>query len=79
VNGTTITGIWYTAPPSPAQAQVLGLVSLYVEHFKRPCSASVIADALGRERSTIREHFEALHRKGWLVSNSSKAVPRPKN
>ena len=56
---------------------MLELVQTYNATFHRPASASVLADALGKGRSTIRDHLEALHRKGWLLTKGSSAVPRP--
>ena len=75
LNGTSVTADFYFARPSPAQARVLELVDTYCQTFKRPCSAAVLADALGKDRTTIRDHFVALYRKGWLRAEGSRAVP----
>jgi predicted ArsR family transcriptional regulator len=66
--------------PSPAlttrQALVLSLVETYYETLQVGCPASFVAQRLGLHHETVRQHFLALHRRGWLESESCPAIPR---
>jgi hypothetical protein len=57
----------------PGQARVLAFVRAYQEVVGEACPASIVARKLGRDIGTIRDHFEALHRKGWLKTSNSPA------
>lgn len=74
MNGSTVTADFYLLPPR--QATVLQIVSQYVETYHRGCPTVVVADALKKERTTIRWHFQELYRKGWLRSPGSPAKPK---
>lgn len=76
MNGTTLTHDAVLLPPG--QAQVLAFVQAYYAVLHEPCPASVVARRLDRNPDTIREHFATLHRKGWLVGESSPAMPAEK-
>ena len=55
-------------PLTERQRAVLALIARYVEATGEPPSVSYIARRLSLDWSTIRQHLEALHRKGWLRS-----------
>ena len=76
MNGTTSTHSTVLLPPG--QAQVLSFVQAYYAVLREPAPASVVARRLGRNPDTIRNHFATLHRKGWLVTDSSPATPAEK-
>lgn len=57
------------------QESVLVLVSDYYRATGEPCSASYLARRLSIHHSTVRDHLIALHRKGWLRSPNTPAVP----
>lgn len=52
----------------PEQARVFAFVKLYQEVIGEPCPVSIAARRLGKDIATVREHFAALRRKGWLES-----------
>lgn len=58
------------------QSAVLALVTAYCAfHRVSGCPASFVANRMGIHYSTVREHFAALYRKGWLASESCTAAP----
>lgn len=64
-------------PPSPRQGEVLDLIIRVYQVTQRPVSAAFVADRLAMDWATAREHFSALHRKGWLEIDGTPATPRP--
>jgi hypothetical protein len=70
-NGTSLSRDFLLLPPG--QARVLAFVRAYYDVVGEPCSASLVARKLGRDVGTIRDHFAALHRKGWLRTRESPA------
>jgi predicted ArsR family transcriptional regulator len=75
LNGTSVTADFYFARPTPVQARVLELVERYYGMLKSPCPSTYVASQLGKHHETVREHFAALHRKGWLKAENSPATP----
>lgn len=61
---------------SPRQAQVYEMVSKYYDLAGEPCSAGIVGRKLGLSRQTVRQHIQALYRKGWLVTESDAMRPR---
>lgn len=55
---------------------VLTLVKKYHQLTGSGCPASIIAERLEIHHEAVRGHFMALHRKGWLLSGHSPAIPR---
>ena len=70
---SSLTALVFQLPP--VQDKVFHLVDEYHATYQRPCSASFVAGLLNRDPSTIREHFIALHRKGWLIARGNSAIP----
>lgn len=58
------------------QEQVLALVEAVYAVTREPCPAGLVGRRLGISRDTVREHFAALSRKGWLVCASRAARPK---
>ena len=58
------------------QVHVYLLVTRYYEAVGDGCPASHVARRLGIHPEAARSHFATLCRKGWLVSDTSPAVPR---
>lgn len=56
------------APLTKRQRQVLGIIARYTRAANEPPSVLYIARRLQLSRAAVREHIEALHRKGWLLS-----------
>lgn len=50
------------------QRVVLDAMRGYLVATGEPCSVSYLSRRLALSRSTVRDHLEALHRKGWLPS-----------
>jgi transcriptional regulator of heat shock response len=48
------------------QAQVYDAMAQYYAATGEACSVSYVARRLSLSRATVREHLEALARKGWL-------------
>jgi hypothetical protein len=65
-------------PPTPRQQEVLDAILRYCRALRTPaCPASYVADQLHLDYQTVRrEHFAALHRKGWLLTDAAPARPR---
>jgi DNA-binding NarL/FixJ family response regulator len=59
------------SPLTQRQQQVLQLMTRYGEQFDEAPSVSFIARRLQVHRTTVQDHLEAIHRKGWLPA------PRP--
>ena len=55
------------------QRMIVEAIDSFARVTLEPCSASYLARRLRLNRSTITEHFVALHRKGWLKSPGSPA------
>jgi DNA-binding MarR family transcriptional regulator len=60
----------------PGQGKVFAFVRAYCELVDEPAPASVVARRLKLNPSTVREYFDKLHRKGWLITSASPARPR---
>lgn len=58
------------------QRVILEVIREYCAATGEGCSASYLARRLRVDHSTVREHLEALHRKGWLRAPNSPALPR---
>jgi predicted DNA binding protein len=58
-------------PLTDRQREVLQLMTRYGELLEEPPTMAFLARRMRVDRSTIREHLEAIHRKGWLPA------PRP--
>lgn len=54
-----------------AQRRVLEWIERYETALDEPCPSGFVARRMGLHHSTIQQHITALHRKGWLRSNSS--------
>lgn len=63
-------------PLTDRQSQVFSFVLQYHRLTADGCPASVVANKLKLQYNTVRGHFLALHRKGWLLTDGSPAVPR---
>lgn len=48
------------------QLVVLRTIAHYYEATGEPCSMSYVARRLGIHHETVRDHVQALARKGWL-------------
>lgn len=58
------------------QTEILVAIVAYWAAHGEGCPASLVSRQFSLHHQTVREHFAALHRKGWLVSESCPAVPR---
>lgn len=58
------------------QAEVLRIVVSYYRVTGEPCPSVIVAKRLRLHHETIRGHFGALYRKGFLVGDASPATPR---
>jgi len=58
------------------QSEVFLFVVRYHRLTDDGCPASVVANKLKIHHQAARDHFAALHRKGWLLTDSSPAIPR---
>lgn len=56
------------------QRAMLILIDQHERGTGEPCSASWLARRLLVDRTTIRQHLEALYRKGWLRTASTPAT-----
>jgi DNA-binding IclR family transcriptional regulator len=63
-------------PLTEREAEVLALAQKYYDFMREGCPATYLARHLDMSRSTVRGHLEELHRKGWLRTAGSPAVPR---
>lgn len=59
----------------PQQARVLATVQGHYDATGEAASAHYVARRLGVHPSTVRKHFEALHRKGYLQAPGSPVLP----
>lgn len=55
------------------QREVLTTVETYNVATGEPCPAAYLARRLGLHHSTVRQHLDSLHRKGWLRAPGSPA------
>jgi predicted ArsR family transcriptional regulator len=62
---------------TPRQREVFGLIRHYYEALEEPVPARYVAMKLNITHEGARHHLAALHHKGWLVGETSPAVPRP--
>lgn len=53
-------------PLAPRQRDVLTVIVRFYEATGEPPSVLYVARRLSLSRAAVREHIEALHRKGWL-------------
>lgn len=60
---------------SDREREVLGVVVRYVSGTGEPCPGRYIARQLGMHHSTIQQHLERLHRRGWLRGPNAPAFP----
>lgn len=58
------------------QRHVLELIDRFEQATGEPCSASYLARRFALDTKTVRGHLSALHRKGWLRTESSPASLR---
>ena len=63
-------------PLTDRQVDVLKLVDLYHSTLGEGCTSTFVAKKLSLHHQTVREHFAALYRKGWLISETCPATPR---
>ena len=62
---------------TPREAEMLDVVVAYYRATQEPCPASIVARRVAVSYSRVRrDGFRALHRKGWLLTDSSPATPR---
>lgn len=62
------------------QREVLAVCEAFFHATGEPCSVPYLARRLAVHHSTIQEHLEALHRKGWLQAPTTtprRGTPRP--
>jgi SOS-response transcriptional repressor LexA len=64
-------------PLSARQRDVLAVITRFYRATGEPPSVLYVARRLTLSRGAIREHIEALHRKGWLVSPSPAGLRCP--
>ena len=62
-------------PLTARQAEVLAAIVRYHDLTGEPVSGGYLSRRLSLHYSTIREHLAALHRKGWLVTDTAPATP----
>ena len=63
-------------PPTNRQLVVFSEIVRYYESNGEACPVSYLARRLDVDPSTVRQHVQYLHRKGFLRSAGSPAVPR---
>lgn len=63
-------------PPTDRQRVVLSEIVRYYEFMGEGCPVPWLARSLDVDPSTARQHVRYLHRKGFLRSAGSPAVPR---
>lgn len=61
---------------SDQQQRILVEIRRYVDATGEPCSHRYLARRLQVHHSTIQEHLERLHRKGWIRSPHSPVRPK---
>lgn len=62
---------------SPRQRTVLVEIDRYLKATGEVCSMNYLARRLNVHRSTIREHINVLHKKGWLRACAPGPPARP--
>jgi predicted ArsR family transcriptional regulator len=50
------------------QRRLVEAIDEYWRATGEPCSAYYLARRIGVHHTTIREHLEALHRRGWVLT-----------
>jgi DNA-binding MarR family transcriptional regulator len=60
------------------QRQLLEAIDGYCQATGEPCSANYLARRFAIHHTTIREHIEALYRRGWLTTPRSPVYIRRK-
>jgi predicted HTH transcriptional regulator len=60
----------------PQQAALLAEIRRVYAVTQEPVTASYLARRFKRHHETIREQLAALHAKGYLVAETSPAIPR---
>lgn len=58
------------------QAELLTEITTYYAVTREGCPARYLARRLQLHHETVRDHFAALFRKGWLRSETAPAIPR---
>jgi hypothetical protein len=57
------------------QRDVLDVVVRYYRAVEEPCPSTLVARRLGLHHERVRQHFQILHRKGWLRAPNAPAIP----
>lgn len=79
INPATLPNRAEPPPLTDRQAAILSAVDRYFDATGEPCPGSYLARRLRLHHSTIQEHLQRLHRKGWLRAPNAPAVPsRPR-
>lgn len=66
-------------PLTTKQRALYQAITTYVRVTGEPCSASYLARKFSMHHSTVRNHLEELHRKGYLEAPNTPAMPtRPR-
>jgi DNA-binding IclR family transcriptional regulator len=60
--------------PSVRQVEILAFVTAYQNLTGQSCPISVICERFQLKRSTVREHLDRLHERGWLMTRGSPVV-----
>ena len=63
-------------PLTEKQAAILQRIVTYYRVVEEGCPAYWLARRFPMSAIGIRKHLAALHRKGWLITENSPAVPR---
>ena len=63
-------------PLTDRQREVLSEIVRYFDLISEPCPVPYLARRLEVDPSTVRQHVQYLHRKGFLRSGGSPSVPR---
>jgi predicted ArsR family transcriptional regulator len=50
------------------QRRLVEAIDQFTRATGEPCSAHYLARRIGVHHTTIREHLEALHRRGWVLT-----------
>lgn len=59
------------------QAELLRELHRYYATTGEPCHGRYLARRLSLSNTTVRQHLDALYRKGWLYSRRTPIVPVP--
>jgi Mn-dependent DtxR family transcriptional regulator len=57
------------------QRDIITTIDRYYAVTGEPCPATYIGRRLRLHHSTVQDHLERLHRKGWLRAPNAPAVP----